>query len=507
MQATMIDRTAVGIVIAEIEARRLLTGPILCCEAGNVFKRSPSLSRVTLSERLLALVMLGAALCVVPPIHGSPLLAQNAEALDDLPQLLAEHEDLGAFREAIARSISDNPLIAQRRANTAEAQAAKREARSAFFPTIDLAVSANRAIARKFSNDPDNVIERSRGSGRADISGIVNQTLYDFGAAGRRISAASARIEAAEADVDAAYDEIALRAIGAWIDVASYARLTALADTHLTAQNAYRTMLQSRIDQGVSAPADHARLYAAIAISGQRAARFSQELGNAKARFREIFGAEASFPSGRPPIFELTDAEIDEIIMASQNTAPVRSVKAQARATQEDARAARSETLPNVVVGLDAGRYGISEPGRTDYDVRTRVTLRYRFFGPGEARADQAAARASAALSRSDAISREAEREAQIAISDVIALTKSSEAYAAEYRASKITRDAEVARFRIARGTMFDVLAAEDRFFQSAVSYLRSASELDAARYVLLARFGILISKLGIKPSYILQPI
>ena len=449
--------------------------------------------------------MFVAALCAVPALYGQTLLAQNGETLDDLTQLLAEHEDVGAFREAIARGIADNPLIAQRRANTAEAQGAKREARSAIFPTIDLAVSANRAIAREFSNDPDNVIERSRGPGRADISAILNQTLYDFGAAGRRIAAASARIEASQADVDAAYDEIALRAIGAWIDVAAYARLTALADNHLAAQNAYRTMLQSRIDQGVSAPADNARLDAAIAISGQRAARFRQELGNAEARYREIFGAEASLPSRRPPIFELTDAEIEEIVMASQNTAPVRSARAQARGAQEDARAARSDTLPNVGVGLDAGRYGIFEPGRTDYDVRARVTLRYRFFGPGEARADQAAARASAALSRSDAIFREAEREARIAVSDVTALGSSSDAYNAEYRASKVTRDAEVARFRIARGTMFDVLAAEDRYFASAVSYLRSASELDAARYVLLARVGILISELGIKPSYIWQ--
>ena len=477
----------------------------MCCEAGNESKRSSSLSRVKLSKRVLALVMFGAVLCVVPALHGQLLLAQNGEPLDDLTQFLAEHEDVGAFREAIARGISDSPLIAQRRANIAEAQAAKREARSAIFPTIDLAVSANRAIAREFSNDPDNVIERSRGPGRADISAIVNQTLYDFGAAGRRIAAASARIEAAQADVDAAYDEIALRAIGAWIDVAAYARLAVLADNHLAAQNAYRTMLQSRIDQGVSASADHARLDAAIAVSGQRAARFRQELGNAEARYREIFGAEASLPSRRPPIFELTDADIEEIILASQNTAPVRSARAQARGAQEDARAARSDTLPNVGVGLDAGRYGIFEPGRTDYDVRARVTLRYRFFGPGDARADQAAARASAALSRSDAIFREAEREARIAVSDVTALANSSEAYDAEYRASKVTRDAEVARFRIARGTIFDVVAAEERFFASAVSYLRSASELDAARFVLLARVGILISELGIKPSYAWQ--
>ena len=67
-------------------------------------------------------------------------------------------------------------------------------------------------------------------------------------------------------------------------------------------------------------------------ISEQRAARFKQERANAEARFREIFGAAAVLPSKRPPVFELTGADIEEIILASQNTAPVRSAKAQALA-------------------------------------------------------------------------------------------------------------------------------------------------------------------------------
>lgn len=441
-------------------------------------------------------------LCTALTTPNADLRAQNSNPLNEPLQSLDGHEQVDRFRSIIATATAKNPLIAERRAKTAEAKAAKREAQLATFPTIDLAVSANRAVIRRFSNDPDNVIERSRGSGRADLSASINQTLFDFGATWRRIAAASSRIEAAQADIDAAYEDVALRAIGTWIDVAAYTRLADVAATHLASQNAYRVMLHSRIDQGVSAPVDHARLDTAIAISEQRAARFSQELGNARARFREIFGAQVAEPALRPPTLELTDPDMEEIILASQNTAPVRSAKAQAKGAQEDARAARSDTLPNVGVGIDAGRFGIFERERSDYDVRARVTLSYRFFGPGDARADQASARASAAYSRSDAIFHEAEREARTAMSDVSALARSSAAYEAEYRANRITRDAEIARFRIARGTMFDVLLAEERYFNSAINYLRSTSELDAARYVLLTRAGILLPELGIAPDY-----
>lgn len=453
-------------------------------------------------SKVFSFLIVTAILCSAPTILVSGLKAENTKTVNEPLQSFDEHEEADRFRDIIATATTEHPLIAERVAKSAEAEAAQREALSAVFPTIDIAVSANRSLASEFSNNPDNAIERSRGAGRADLSGSINQTLLDFGSAGRRIAGASARIEAALADIDTAYEVVALRAIGAWIDVAAYTRLTELANAHLASQHGYRAMLQSRIDQGVSATADHARLDSAIAISEQRDARFRQELGNATARFQEVFGAQVAQPAKRAPTIELPDDAIEEIILASQNTAPVRSAKATATGAQNDARATRAETLPNIAIAIDAGRFGIFEQNRNDYDVRARVTLRYRFFGPGDARADQAAARASAALSRSYAVIREAEREARISWSDVKSLRRNSAACEAEYRASLITRDAEIARFRIARGTMFDVLLAEERYFNSAVNYLRSTSELDAARYVLLTRVGRLLPELGIIPDY-----
>ena len=49
-----------------------------------------------------------------------------------------------------------------------------------------------------------------------------------------------------------------------------------------------------------------------------------------------------------------------------------------------------------------------------------------------------------------------------------------------------------------ARGTLFDVVAAEDAYFEAATSYIQALSELDAARYVLLSRTGRLLEVLRI---------
>jgi adhesin transport system outer membrane protein len=60
-------------------------------------------------------------------------------------------------------------------------------------------------------------------------------------------------------------------------------------------------------------------------------------------------------------------------------------------------------------------------------------------------------------------------------------------------------------RFRVSRGTVFDLLGAQSNYFGVAARYLQTVIELDTARYALLARTGRLLSVLGI-PSNTAEP-
>jgi outer membrane protein, adhesin transport system len=70
-----------------------------------------------------------------------------------------------------------------------------------------------------------------------------------------------------------------------------------------------------------------------------------------------------------------------------------------------------------------------------------------------------------------------------------------------DYIANRVTRDAVVERFRVARGTLFDALDAEDRLFMAAANYIRVMSERDVATFVALARSGDLLRLLEAAPS------
>jgi adhesin transport system outer membrane protein len=418
-------------------------------------------------------------------------------AADPVLRLRREQTEYEIFRGVIAAAVEGHPGTAEAAATEDEALAVLSEARSAARPTVDATVTSYRVLAREFSDDPTNIIERSRPEQRTDAILTAQQTVFDFGATARRISAAGARLRSAGADLEASADQIALNAIGAWYDVFGYRALVGLTEAFVDSQRELRAAIELRIREGASAEGDLARVDSYIAQGETRLARFRRLLAGAEARFSEIAGLSPPIGLERAPAPGVPVTSRDEAAMASADSAPVRSAQALADASRQEARAANADTLPQISAGVDAGRYGVFETDN-DYDVRARVAMRWRLYGNGNARADQADARARSADARAIRIAQEAEREAAIAWSDVRALEQQLQALEAAYIASRQSRDVIAERFRAARGTLFDVVAAEDAYFEAATSYIQSLTELDAARYILLSRTGRLLEALQI---------
>ena len=417
---------------------------------------------------------------------------------DPVLRLRHQNATYEQFRAAVAAAVEQHPGIAEAAATEDEALGVVREARSAMRPTVDLNVTGYRVLAREFSNDPTNIIERSRPEQRTDAILTAQQVVFDFGATARRAAAAGARLRAAGADLEASADSVALNTVGSWYDVFGYRAIVALGEAYLASQRELRTAIETRISQGVSAEGDIASIDSEIAQSLTRLARFRRLLASAEARFTELTGGIPA-PGGivRAPAPALPVQNREDAALASQEAPSVRSARSIADASHDEARAARADQLPSVSAGVEAGRYGVFE-NEEDYDIRSRVGVRWRLFGNTNARLDQAQARARAADARATRISEEAERDAAIAWSDLQALEEQMEAAETYYIASRRSRDVIVERFRMARGTLFDVVEAEDNYFEASASYIQTLTELDAARYILLSRTGRLLEALEI---------
>jgi adhesin transport system outer membrane protein len=461
---------------------------------------------VTASLRAISLVLAlstgGTALAQKPtalPAPSEQPLEVDVNA-DPILRLSRAQASFAEFRTFVAAAVERHPGTAESVATSEEARAALREARERQLPSGDFSVTGYRVLSREFSDDPDNIVERSRPEQRTDALLSVTQTIFDFGAGDARVAGARASLRGSQADVEGAADRVALAAVASWYDVFGYRALLSLTQSFVASQRELKAAVEERVHEGVSAPGDVARVESYIAQTETRLAQYRRQLSNAEARFTELTGSPPPADIERSPPPATLIPSKDAATLAAETAPTVRAAEAAAEAARKEAKATRADRLGNLSGGIDAGRYGVFENDK-DYDVRARISFRQRLFGGIDARVGQVDARARAAEARADRIREESSRDASIAWSDVQALEQQLASIQESYLAARRSRDVIAERFRVARGSLFDVVAAEDSYFESAASYIQSLTELDAARYVLLSRTGRLLDALAIQPE------
>lgn len=419
---------------------------------------------------------------------------------DPVLRLAIASGDPATFRDAIRAVVARNPAAAEADARLDEARGVRNEARASQYPVVDMSLSYFRVLDRAFSNDPQNVLERSRPSRRTDALARAQLPVIDFGTARNRIGAGNRRIEASVAQIDDTASQIALRGIATWYQLFGYRALVRLSEAFVEGQTALRGAIEQRVTQGYAAPGDVAQVESYIAAAEAQLANYRRQLASAEAQYTALTGAPAPTGFGRAPAAPGAQVSVDRAQLDAETIPAVRAAKSLAEAARYDAKVAKSNALPGVTVGVDAGRYGVLETDK-DFDIRGSVTLSQRLGGGSVQRIDQALARARGAEATYERIRQDAVRDVAVAWSDVQALEASEAAIRDNYLATRQSRDVLAERFRVARGSLFDLLGAEANYFNVAARYVETVTELDIARYSLLARRGKLLDAFDIEPA------
>lgn len=437
------------------------------------------------------------------PVHKNIRLAEPVEdplRLDltgDPVLSLAKPAERSSFRQAVVAAVARNPSLGEAAAQIEEAQGAKNEAWAHMGPTVDFSFSHYQVISRAFSNDSKNLIERSRPRRRTDAVGSISQPVFDFGANVARLTAADQRLNAARFGSADVATQVALRAVSSWYNVFGYRALLSLATQFLSSQRDLRTEVGHRVAQGYSAAADLVQLDAYLASTTSEIADYRRRLQTAEAQYTELVGVAPPADVERAPPPPVQYGTVEEAQADVQRMPVVLAAAAIARATRSEAKAARADQLPRVTAGADIGRYGVFENAR-DYDSRVTGTMSWRLFGGAKQRGEQADARQHGAQARYERILEEARRDAAIAFIDLAGLRASERAAREGYIAARRSRDVIAQRFAVSRGTLIDLVAADNAYYSAAARYILTLTELDSARYALLARTGTLIDALGL---------
>lgn len=459
-------------------------------------------------------VMMAAALACASPLFAQVPIAtlpgpsgapQSIDpAADPLLNFLKRADAATDFRTLVGTAVEKHPSVQEAINVQREARQVRSEVRAGLLPQVNAQLNGDYSLARNFDgNDPDNIIERSRPRTRTDANLTAEQLLLDFGATGARIRAASARITAAEAEVRRVANEAGIRAVAAYYDVLAYQTLADIGQAFIQRHREILSDTRERFEQGYSAGGDVARVESYLATSEGTVAGFERQLATARARYQEAFGVPAPARLTRPAPPASAATSPDQAVALSEKAPEVAAAKARETSAEREWRAARSDRLPRVTGVVDATQYDVFDAG-DDYDVRGRVVLRHSLFAGGRtsARANQALARYRQAEFAADRVVNEAGRDAGIAYEDVRVLERQAEMLERAYIANRRTRDLFVEQFKVSRGTLLDVLQAEQDYFKAASAYLQGATELDVARHVLLDRTGELLDHFDVSFSF-----
>lgn len=432
----------------------------------------------------------------LPAPTGEP---QRITATDDaLVRFLAQTDSGDAFRSIVGKAVVEHPSVSEAIAVQAETAAVRTEVRAGLFPQLNLQLYGARSLSRDFG-DRDAVVESLQPRGRADAAVLGEQLLYDFGATGNRIAAAGDRIRAAEAEVRRVAGEASLRAVNAWYDALANQTLVEIATANVTRHRAILGDTRTRARQGVGASGDIARAEAYLADAEALAVRYERQLATARAQYREVFGVDPAPRLFRavPPVSAATSYDTAQAMGRAANPA-VQSAEARVAAAKREVRAARADGLPRLSAGINGTRYNVFDG--SDYDVRGTVVLRQSLTAGGayRARTDQARARARQAEYLADRVVAETERDAGIAWREVELLERQRTTLETAYIANRRSRDVYVEQFRVARGSLIELVRSEQDYFGAAANYLQGAMELDVARYALLVRTGEVLPVFGV---------
>ena len=439
------------------------------------------------------------AAITLPPPTGDPRLVTAAT---DPLIALAERTDAPAFIADLAAAAARAPAARAAFADAGAADAQTAEARAAGRARVDVDLTGQQAIARGFSHDPGNLIERSRPARRADISFSAEQPLWDGGATRARVAAASARADGEDARAQSVAADAALAAALAWLDLRDAVIARDLAAGAIGRHEAILADVRERARAGVGAAGDVDRVVAALGTARAAASRAEVREAAARARFAVAFGRPAPTMPPRPPAAPALPADMDAALAAARDGPEARYAAAGLAAATRERAAAHADRLPRFSFGLDAVKYSTFDLVE-DHDVRARLTLRHRLWGGGASRAreDGADARAAAAAFERDRIVDEASRDAAIAFADARGRAAELAALRDAWIAERRARDGYAEGFRVNRGTLVELLRAESDLVAAALAYVGALAAADAARWTLLARSGLLLGVLGIAAS------
>ncbi|HEY0907267.1 MAG TPA: TolC family outer membrane protein [Methylophilus sp.] len=406
-----------------------------------------------------------------------------------------------ALPEVVKLAVETNPQIGVVSANRQAVAEELRQARGLYLPQVDLTGS----VGPQWSND---IISRSAnlGTNEEQLTSegrlAVTQRLFTGFQTTNEVERQKSRVSSAASRVYDNAENIALDAIGAYLEVIRQRELYALSKQNVNFHQEILSKLEQRLTGGVGTRADVAQTRAREARGQATLAQTANDLGDAEAFYTRVTG---QFPGEltRPdfPVAALPQSIDAAVQLAQHNNPKVRTAEYDVDVTESEREIANAPFYPQFNLVADTG-YNDDQSARDTYGYDSRVLVRgsVNLFRGGIDRAarQEAVQRMHQAREDRSRIANEQKEEARRSWFAYQASAQRVQQLESAVKDLKDTRDAYEQQFNIGQRSLLDLLDAENELFTARGQLLSADLNQLRSGYRMLAADGQLLKTLQI---------
>jgi adhesin transport system outer membrane protein len=324
--------------------------------------------------------------------------------------------------------------------------------------------------------------------------------LFDGFGVQSEVARQKARIESSAYGVAATAQDVALRVIGAYLEVLRRKETTAAAEDNIDAHRRIYDQIKLRSDRGVGRRADLYQAETRLALASDNLRSEQSSLKDAEIAYLHLVGVPPATlikpvaPENQiPPTEELA---INTALFAHPSLGGADADVDQARAQYD---VAKSALWPRLDLELSAAHDREGMLGPTN-DRRIMLRIRFNIFqgGADKARIGEAAAQ----IREAEELRNRTRREVQEAVSSAFNAYRTARDRTIVLKqyvdSSAATREAYALQFSIGQRSLLDLLNAENEYYVARIDYISGQYAQAASAYRVFAGMGQLLETLHV---------
>ncbi len=406
-----------------------------------------------------------------------------------------------SLHQAVDKTLYTHPELRQLESEREAIEQTVKQAHGEYLPSVDL----EGGYGKEHSDNP---ATRAAGKGNVTFTrsegGIrLRQLLFDGGNVIHTTRAREYDVDRADELVKESEQNLAFRAISAYIDVLRRKDLIFIRSSSVTAHKDILGKVKERFQSGAGRKSEVTLVEGRTALAQSQLDQQQGLRKNARDIYQAVVGHSPKSAEMRLPRLpqNLPKSREQAVSIALEHNPTLAAISAELDAALETIGAAKAAFLPNFYVDLgyrnDNNLDGVK--GKNE-EALAMVRAEYNLFrgGSDKAAVNEAIKRSAAARFDKDRIVRTVVQDTEVSWNDWVTTKKRAISLRKHKDESHNVFLAYVEQFSLGQRTLFDLLNAQVEYFNASAAYTDNQYNIQRNTYRLLESMGTLVDVLGI---------